>query len=253
MCMVCRCCTNWRTHHRAGETWRPRTGTRSMTLVSSNNHVHNVWQHMSFLKLLWCFFRSTPPSWPCKASLNKRSYGRLSTENFSDFNQICDIDRDQWVIQDGMLYDPIHREDHRGQKVAKVLVYLLCWYACYQKTNNEFDTPTQYLIFFWTDFWYSSTFGVTTFKLRMVHFGKRFLLKSCDLYETWYVQCESKKSPLCGFFDIFSQMDGNFFAHVLYVHFYTRVQIFIQLSPTLTKLCHTKCDHLTNFYISLEV
>jgi len=29
--------------------------------------------------------------------------------------------------------------------------------------------------------------------------------------------------------------------------------MFIQLSPTLTKLCHTKRDHQTNFYISLEV
>jgi len=39
----------------------------------------------------------------------------------------------------------------------------------------------------------------------------------------------------------------------LYEHFYTRLQIFIQLSPTLTKLCHTKRDHPMNFYISLEV
>jgi len=34
---------------------------------------------------------------------------------------------------------------------------------------------------------------------------------------------------------------------------YAILQIFIQLSPTLTKLCHTKRDHPTNFYISLEV
>ena len=27
---------------------------------------------------------------------------------------------------------------------------------------------------------------------------------------------------------------------------------FIWLSLTLTKLCHIKCDHLVNFYISLE-
>jgi len=30
-------------------------------------------------------------------------------------------------------------------------------------------------------------------------------------------------------------------------------QIFIQISPTLTKLCHTKRDHLAKFYISLEL
>jgi len=32
---------------------------------------------------------------------------------------------------------------------------------------------------------------------------------------------------------------------------YTRLQIFIQLFPTVTKLCHTKRDHPANFYISL--
>jgi len=46
---------------------------------------------------------------------------------------------------------------------------------------------------------------------------------------------------------------NQFFTYILYEHFYTRLQIFIQLSPTLTKLCHTKRDHPTNFYISLEV
>jgi len=28
---------------------------------------------------------------------------------------------------------------------------------------------------------------------------------------------------------------------------------FIQISPTLTKLCHTKRDYLAKFYISLEL
>jgi len=65
----------------------------------------------------------------------------------------------------------------------------------------------------------------------------------------------SKKIPPAVFWH-FSQTDGNFqsiFTHLLYVPFYTRLQIFIQLSPALTKLCHTKRDHPTNFYISLEV
>jgi len=46
---------------------------------------------------------------------------------------------------------------------------------------------------------------------------------------------------------------NQFFTHLLYVPFYTKLQIFIQLSPTSMKLCHTKCDYPTNFYISLEV
>jgi len=45
----------------------------------------------------------------------------------------------------------------------------------------------------------------------------------------------------------------SIFTHLLYVPFYTRLQIFIQLPPTLMKLCHTKRDYPTNFYISLEV
>jgi len=44
----------------------------------------------------------------------------------------------------------------------------------------------------------------------------------------------------------------SIFTHILHVLFYTRLQIFIKLSPTLTKLCHTKRDHPANFYISLE-
>jgi len=33
------------------------------------------------------------------------------------------------------------------------------------------------------------------------------------------------------------------FTHLLHIYIYARIQIFIQLSLTLTKLCHIKCDH----------
>ena len=46
----------------------------------------------------------------------------------------------------------------------------------------------------------------------------------------------------------------NFCTHELCVHIYARLQILIQLSPTLTKLCHIKWEHPSNFfYISLEL
>jgi len=48
------------------------------------------------------------------------------------------------------------------------------------------------------------------------------------------------------FSDIFPKQLGIFspnFTRLLSVHTYARLQIFIQLSPTLTKLCHIKCDH----------
>jgi len=36
---------------------------------------------------------------------------------------------------------------------------------------------------------------------------------------------------------------NQFFTHLLHVPIYARLQIFIQLSPTLTKLCHIKHDY----------
>jgi len=46
--------------------------------------------------------------------------------------------------------------------------------------------------------------------------------------------------------DIFTKQLGIFspnFTHLLHVPIYVRLQIFIQLSPTTTKLCHIKCDN----------
>jgi len=73
---------------------------------------------------------------------------------------------------------------------------------------------------------------------------------------TLNIQCESKKNPPYGFLKIFPKRLGifnQFFTHLLCYHLYTRLQIFIPISPTLTKLCHTKRDHLANFYISLDL
>ena len=57
--------------------------------------------------------------------------------------------------------------------------------------------------------------------------------------------CESKNPP-CSFLTIFRKRLGifiHFFTRILHAAFYTRLQIVIQLLPTLTKLCHTKRDH----------
>jgi len=48
------------------------------------------------------------------------------------------------------------------------------------------------------------------------------------------------------FSDIFPKQLGIFspnFTDLLHVPIYVRLQIFIQLSPTMTKLCYIKCDH----------
>ena len=54
------------------------------------------------------------------------------------------------------------------------------------------------------------------------------------------MQCESKNPP------IFPKRLGIFqpnFTRLLRVRIYARLRIFIQLSPTLTKLCYIMCDH----------
>ena len=68
------------------------------------------------------------------------------------------------------------------------------------------------------------------------------------------VQCESKNHPSgLRFSDIFSQTLMNFksiYTHLLYVHIYARLQIFIQLSSNVTKLCHIKCNYLVHIIAS---
>ena len=64
-----------------------------------------------------------------------------------------------------------------------------------------------------------------------------------------HVQCESKKSPpprgpdIFHFFHKRLRIFNPFFTHLLYVPIYARLQIFIQLSPILMKLCHIKRDY----------
>jgi len=59
------------------------------------------------------------------------------------------------------------------------------------------------------------------------------------------VQYESK-NPSLSFSDIFPQAVVNFspnFTRLLQVPIYAREQIIIQLSATMTRLCHIKRDH----------
>jgi len=57
----------------------------------------------------------------------------------------------------------------------------------------------------------------------------------------------SQKNLPLRFTDIFLKRLGIFspnFTYLLLVHIYAGLQICIQLTPTITKLCHIKCDHL---------
>jgi len=54
-----------------------------------------------------------------------------------------------------------------------------------------------------------------------------------------YIQCESKKIPSAVFWKFFPngwEFLINFFTRLLYDPFYTRLQIFIQMSPNFDKV-----------------
>jgi len=79
---------------------------------------------------------------------------------------------------------------------------------------------------------------------------------SSELVYSALIYSVSQKNLPLRFSEIFPKRLGifnQFFTHLLCDPFYTRLQIFIQISPTLTMLCHTKRDHPANFHISLEL
>ena len=78
------------------------------------------------------------------------------------------------------------------------------------------------------------------------------LAKNYDFYNyatiQSVIQCKSKKSHPRGpdifhFFHKRFRIANWFFTHLLNVLIFARLQIFIQLSPILTKLCHIKRDN----------
>ena len=68
---------------------------------------------------------------------------------------------------------------------------------------------------------------------------------------TLSLQCESKKSPLAFFPKRLGIFSPNF-TRLLRVPIYARLQIFIQLHATLTKLCYIKRDHPVHIICSMS-
>jgi len=80
------------------------------------------------------------------------------------------------------------------------------------------------------------------------HLGYDLATSKRKYCRNWSLQCESKKSPLgdLTFFHFFHKrliICNQFFSHLLNVPIFARLQIFIQISPILTKLCHIKRDY----------
>jgi len=69
-------------------------------------------------------------------------------------------------------------------------------------------------------------------------------------------KCHHRPKRTLEFSDIFSKQLGIFrpnFTRLLKVHTYTRMQFFIHLSPTVTKLCHIKCDTQRAFRSMVDI
>ena len=65
-----------------------------------------------------------------------------------------------------------------------------------------------------------------------------------------------QKNPLRRFLTFFPRrlrIFKQFFTHLLYVPIYTRLQNFIQLSLTMTKLCHIKFNHPVHIICSMSI
>ena len=74
------------------------------------------------------------------------------------------------------------------------------------------------------------------------------LTKLCHIKRDHPVKIMCAKCPPSAktHFLTFPKLSGIFslnFTRLLNIHTYARMQIFVQLSSTVTKLCHIKCDH----------
>ena len=69
---------------------------------------------------------------------------------------------------------------------------------------------------------------------------------STHLYTVWVKKYPLKLSDFFHFFHKRLRIFYRFFAHLLHVLICARLQIFMELFPTLTKLCHIKRDYLVH-------
>jgi len=89
--------------------------------------------------------------------------------------------------------------------------------------------------------------GLQIFLSNYLQYWPNYAIFSATTQFTSYVQnVHHRPKRRLAFSTIFPKQLRIFhpnFTHLLHVSIYARLQIFIQLSPNLTKLCHIKCDH----------
>jgi len=87
-------------------------------------------------------------------------------------------------------------------------------------------------------------YGVKTVNIKLPS------LPSSPIILVFILYSVSQKSPrgylIFSFFHKRLRIFNQFFTHLSHVPMYARLQIFIQLSPTLTKLCHIKREYIVH-------
>jgi len=123
-----------------------------------------IWQTSDHFFVV--FVRSTPPSRHYKAELS-RSQASIRPQKVFLMNEIWYVGRGRWVIHDGILYDPIQGQGqgqgHKGRNMWKWSISKPISPAnmhVIKRLMVTYDIPKQYLNFYRTDFWYSSSFGI---------------------------------------------------------------------------------------------
>jgi len=90
-------------------------------------------------------------------------------------------------------------------------------------------------------------YAVVQFLSNYLQFWRSYAIWSATTQFTPRVQnVHHQPKRTLAFSDIYPKQLGIFrrnFTRALHVPIYARIQIFIQLSPTVTKLCNIKCDH----------
>ena len=85
------------------------------------------------------------------------------------------------------------------------------------------------------------------FLINYLQLWRSYAILSATTQLTSYAQnVHHRPKRTLAFYDIFPKQLRIFspnFTRLLHMPIYVRLQIFIQLPPTITKLCHIKCDH----------
>ena len=147
-----------------------------------------------------------------------RTYVRLSTKSFFDFNEIWHVGRGRWVMHDGMQYDPnwSQGQGHEPFKVGNLNIFIsyqLChlqwelatdhWFLYYGTISKLSDIwPSFCVTWLWT--WH----GPSVAKSRpSVPYGANLLyLLSQDWYWLRIVSNTGHESYCSGYYNIFAIM-----------------------------------------------